>query len=251
MAIPTVSAKRRRKSKKGIAQAGPELRVNAIRNFLIDRVYKTLMIFITLLVIMILIIVSLFDLPIRMPELVPVNLHSLLVADYSADTDNNLIPVLQIGVIFDLLSDLGAPDAENLFSSIQNSLLTPVPTITPLFTLSATQDTPTSYPSTPTGATPGRTNPPASEDTLTPTSRTTEQVSTPTRTRVYDLTSTPVQPTDPPPTKSRVPSTSTPTATRIPPTPTLRPSATATKVPPTVTPKPPQPTNTPNPYPYP
>jgi hypothetical protein len=173
---------------------------------------------------------------------IPVTLHSLLTADYSADAFYVRFPNLNIAILLDALGDRAPDKAASAYATLQSSLLTPVPTVT-LMPGEITQNPP---PATPTA--------PVAEPSAT-TSSTATATPSPTPSPTPPGTNQPlstVAPTlGPTPTPTRVKSTqSGPTDTRPP-----QPTATATQAPPTqaATPtrKPPTPTKPPNPYPGP
>jgi len=175
---------------------------------------------------------------------VPVNLHSILEADYSADFRAGRIQPINIQAIGEALQDeytdpnapqkIGVPER---YATLEMALKTPVPTVT-LFPGQAT-GTPTW---TPTVTRALATPTPTRTRTTTPT-RTATTTASPTPTELY------FYPTSPPlPTNTRRPrSTNNPEPTSAPPTrPPARP--TATRVPPTQPPNPyPAPTNKPYP----
>ncbi len=168
---------------------------------------------------------------------IPVTLHSLLTADYSADALDLRFPKLNISIILDALGDRSPDKAASAYATLQSSLLTPVPTVT-LLPGEITQ------------------NPPSA----TPTAR----VAEPSTTASSTLTATP-SPTPSPTLSGTNPPLYTveptlqpsPTATRGKATQTRPPrsTATATQAPPTQaatsTQKPPTPTKSSNPYPGP
>jgi hypothetical protein len=176
---------------------------------------------------------------------IPVNIHSILEADYSADFRASLIQPVNMRVISEALQDeyyaphsdpyatqkMGAPER---YATLEIALKTPVPTVTPFPGQATATPTPTPT-ATQAAATPTRTR------TATPT-RTVTVTASPTPTGAY------LYPTQPPqPTNTRRPhQTSNPQPTS---TPTTRPPArpTATPVPSTQ----PPPTRPPNPYPPP
>lgn len=178
---------------------------------------------------------------------VPFNLHSILVADYSADIRGYPLQRVGIGIIEDYYHDQGYTDANVKIGTLKASLLTPVPTVTlfpgnivPYFT-PTNQITPTeiSGTSTPTESSIN----PSLTNTFTPTATSTAQPSPTSQITVIYPTSTPPRQSTPRPTDSPA-STSTrvsPTSTRLPPT--------ATRPPPTATRRPPDPYPGPTPYP--
>jgi hypothetical protein len=168
---------------------------------------------------------------------IPVTLHSLLTADYSADALNVRFPKLNISILLDALGDRAPDKAASAYATLQSSLLTPVPTVT-LMPGEITQNPPTASP-TATAAEPSTTASPTVTATPSPTPSPTPAGTNP---PLYTVAPT----LQPPPTSTRVKSTQT----RPP-----RPTATATLAPPTqaATPtrKPPTPTKASNPYPGP
>lgn len=169
---------------------------------------------------------------------IPVTLHSLLTADYSADAIHLRFPNLQVSILLEALGDHAPGQAVSAYATLQSNLLTPVPTVTlgpgeipqipsatpsPVVTNPAetSNPTPTSSPTpsltptiwgTPTNQ-PLYTAQPTLNPTLTPTKAKTTRVR-PTNTRPPQATAT---------------ATTAPTATRKPPTPTK--PATSTKPP--------------------
>jgi hypothetical protein len=182
-------------------------------------------------------------------------LHSVLVADYSADPLGTRAAVVEVGIIQDVIAaqTTGTPPPDRLATVIV-ALATPVPSVTllPGTRAPATQrPTATTTPSataphtatqtaspTPTSA------PPTALPTLTATgqpSRLPPRTATPTASVTrppLTATATTGLPTDPPP----PPTDTAPPPTQVPPT--------ATPLPPTHTPEPPPPTAT-DPYPAP
>ncbi len=204
---------------------------------------------------------------------VPVGLHSVLFADYSADPRGARLPGVEFGIIEEVIADQGGTDASVRFSTLQSAQQTPVPTITPRLSGTPTTEggTPTlaGFSPTATGTqrasqTPTKTATPTVSatarvgtstathlgptSTRTPTGFPSATVRTPTHTPDSDdPTNTPRPPTDTP---------QPPTDTPLPPTDTSEPP---TSEPPTDTPEPPThepptpepPTDTPDPYPGP
>jgi len=190
----------------------------------------------------------------------PVSLHSVLTADYSADLRALHLPPIQLGLIADILND-SATLTPGRFATLEGNLTTPVPSVTP-------------RPGYPTSTIPPSPIPPATPTprpglaasatpllaTMTPMPSQTLSL-TPTLTPGILLTntppiSTPFATSTRPPTQWVTP-TVPPTGTPLPqPTDTLRPP-TSTLPPPTSTLPPPspttrpRPTRTPNPYPGP
>lgn len=170
---------------------------------------------------------------------IPVTLHSLLTADYSADAIHIRFPNLQDTILLEALGDHASDQAMSAYATLQSNLLTPVPTVTlrpgeipqippsatpsPIVTITVdtASPTPTSSPTpspTPTiWGTP--TNQPlyTAQPTLNP-------ALTPTRVKP-----TRVRPTNTKPPKATATAAMAPTATRKPPTPTK--AATSTKPP--------------------
>jgi hypothetical protein len=250
VALPTISSKQRRRLSKASRRSETNKNIYAIRKSIGERAYWLFMIGIVLLIFAMLIMVSLYDIPFEIPKLVPFNLHSILIADYGVDPRQSLIPALQIGLIRDVISDLGTPNADDPYSVLQMGLQTPVPTVTALYTLQETEIglTSTLLPSsTSTVSLPTQANPSATRTATVGPSQTQSAQFTPTTNPQPTLTQ--IRPSnDPtdtpaPPTQTSIPPTATPTSTKKPPT--------ATQPPPTATAQPPQPTDTPNPYPYP
>jgi hypothetical protein len=190
----------------------------------------------------------------------PVNLHSVLAADYSADLRTVNLPPIQLGLIADILND-SATQTPGRFATLEGNLTTPVPTVTPRpgFPTSTIPPSPTP-PATPTprpGLAVTATQLPA---TVTPIPSQASSL-TPTLTPALIVTNTPVVST-PFATSTRPPTqwvspTARPSGTPLPaPTNTLHPPTstlpppTATLPPPTPTPRP-RPTHTPVSYPGP
>ena len=173
---------------------------------------------------------------------IPITLHSLLTADYSADAFYVRFPNLDISILLDVLGDHAPDRAASAYATLQSSLLTPVPTVT-LMPGEITQNPPSATPTTPVAE-------PSSTASSTPTATPSPTPSpTPLGTNqpLYTVAPT-LRPTLTP---TRAKSTQTrPTDTRPP-----QPTATATKGPPTqaatATQKPPTPTKPPHPYPGP
>jgi hypothetical protein len=194
----------------------------------------------------------------------PIALHSLLQADYSADERRASLPAVQIDVVGDYINDQNVPNQPINLATIENNLDTPVPTVTPqsqgtvqLFTATSTQQSGGSNPVPSITPTPTPSQPAAVTQEPSQTSETSLITPTNIPTGTHRPTLTPTEgdtPTNPPDLPTRTPSpTERPvTDTPLPPTLTdLPPTATETAVPPTRTPTRPPPTNTPIPYPYP
>jgi hypothetical protein len=181
----------------------------------------------------------------------PVNLHSVLAADYSADPLALHLPPIQLALIEDILND-SATLTPGRFATLEGNLNTPVPTVTPRPGYS----TPTLPASTIPPATPSPRPGQAATSTPALTSFTPPPSQVPSVIPTFPTTysQTPTQPAGnatptPPPTQFVTP-TLPPTGTPIPsPTVTTRPP-TLTLPAPTATP-PPLPTRTPHPYPGP
>ena len=176
-------------------------------------------------------------------RIIPVTLHSLLTADYSADAINLHFPALNLSIILDALGDHAPEVAYSANATLQSSLLTPVPSVTPLpgevvqNPPSATP-TPTSWvPSITASATLTMTPTPTPSPTSVGTEMSTGQPSytpqatnwatlAPTKTKTTQIRPTSTQAFHPSPTPTKVPPTLAPTPTRNPPTATARPTAT-------------------------
>jgi uncharacterized repeat protein (TIGR01451 family) len=65
--------------------------------------------------------------------IVPVNLHSVLLADYSVDPNPTRLPSVRLNIIWDTIQDRepGATNLDERQATVLDSLLTPVPTVTP------------------------------------------------------------------------------------------------------------------------
>ncbi len=165
--------------------------------------------------------------------LLPVSLHSVRSADYSADKVIAAVPAVSTAIIGDALRDAepGAEQADQVYRDLQS----PVPTaaLPPGMTLPPTRPAPTatSQPTLPPETQPAPGNLPS--QTPTETALPTRPITQPTR-RQATPTALPTDPpgeatsTNPPPTD-----TQPPTATPLPPTATFLP--TATPWPPTAT----------------
>jgi hypothetical protein len=68
------------------------------------------------------------------PRLIPVNLHSVLEANYEVDVEITPLPGVDFGIIWDTIHDRapGVTDLDQRRVALLNSLLTPVPTVTPI-----------------------------------------------------------------------------------------------------------------------
>jgi len=187
-------------------------------------------------------------------RMIPVALHSVLRADYSADAFAAALPPVSVGLIANALQDQALESGPEAADRVLEGLRTPVPTITPFFS------------STPGGPTPTSvflatwTLPPP-QPTATLAGFTPAATATPTTTLMigpsYTPSPTQVEPTSPsktpaPPTNTPAPPTNTPkpspTRTPVPPTNTPIPP-TNTLIPPTQPPYPPPPATTSSPYP--
>jgi hypothetical protein len=181
----------------------------------------------------------------------PVNLHSVLAADYSADPLALHLPPIQLGLIEDLLND-SATLTPGRFATLEGNLNTPVPTVTPRPGYSTpTMPIPTIPPATPSPR-PGQaaTSTPALVSFTPPPSQVPSVI--PTFPTIYSQT--PTQPAGkatptPPPTQFVTP-TPPPTGTPLPPPTETKQPPTSTLPAPTATPIP-LPTRTPHPYPEP
>jgi hypothetical protein len=169
---------------------------------------------------------------------IPVSLHSVLRADYSADAAGMVLPAVGIGLIENAIEDQQqATDAPEQLSTIISGLLTAVPTVTPQFPFSPTTSatarvtptrgvswTATAPPSQPTHAplpslTPSATLTATPTASLPPRSTSTPRLPTPTDTSVP-------RPTDPPPLPTQPPQPTDPVPYPPPPKPTDPPSPT-------------------------
>jgi hypothetical protein len=176
-------------------------------------------------------------------RVIPVTLHSLLTADYSADAINIQFPILNLSIILEALGDLAPSGALNANATLQSSLLTPVASVTPLpgetiqnpptATPTATLINPSTTANATLTPTPSPTPSLAPAETETPTNQPfftpqptvwTTLVPTKTKTTQNRPTSTPSF--HPSPTPNQAPPTQAPTPTNKPPTPTARPTAT-------------------------
>lgn len=181
----------------------------------------------------------------------PVDLHSELKADYSAD---GLVPrmhAIQLELIRDAIHDQlfsiqtvdGAPT--DRYATLVSALQTPVATVTPQYPETRQPSSSPTQTSTPLPTTTTMTQTATSTATATATTTALEDTATTVPTQVF-ITSVP-KPTStkpPQPTKTKIPPTQVPpTATKPPPT---KIPPTATKPPPT---RPPYPGPTINPYP--
>lgn len=201
-------------------------------------------------------------------QAVPISLHSVLMADYQVDPHSAKLQPVQLSLIQEALEDqLGQGSAER-YATIEFSLITPVPTITPRFDSSSVPTlSSTSYENTATPAgNPSRTpsasltlqspvftqTPTVVQLLVTPSATLPASILTPTRVSTGALpTTTPGN--YPTPTPTRRISTATHTAIIVTQqTPTSTPYPTPTRTPTsTLVPPTPRPTNTPNPYPGP
>lgn len=66
-------------------------------------------------------------------EFIPVSLHSVLEADYSIYPNPTPVPGVELAIIWETIRDRepGVTDLESRQAAVENSLLTPVPTVTP------------------------------------------------------------------------------------------------------------------------
>lgn len=147
------------------------------------------------------------------PQWVPVALHSILHADYSADPRARRVPAVKINLIKEALADQAGDGSPKGFEEVQEGLKTPVPTVEsglPVATATVTHPTATAT---------------SMARTVTPTQ------SRPTSTRSH-------------PTRTATP---TPTATNVLLLPTRTPSATKEPTRTSKPPRGPEPTNTPRP----
>lgn len=179
-------------------------------------------------------------------RMIPVALHSVLRADYSADAFAAALPPVSLGLIANALQDQALESSPEAADRVLEGLRTPVPTVTPFFSSTPVRLTPTSYilatwtqpPPKPTATqadfTPVTTATPTATFTIRPS-----YTPSPTPVTPVAPTKTPVPPTNTPipPTNTPVPPTNTPvlpTSTPIPPTqPPYPPPATTTAPPPT------------------
>lgn len=166
-------------------------------------------------------------------RVIPVTLHSLLTADYSADASNMQFPVLNLSIILEALGDRAPDVAYSANATLQSSLLTPVASVTPL-PGEVDQNPPTAIPTAtllvPTitaSATPTMTPTPTpaltSVGTGTPTSQpfytaqpTNRATLAPTKTKTIQNQPTNTQVFHPSPTPTKSPPTNAPTATARP-----------------------------------
>lgn len=188
----------------------------------------------------------------------PVPLHSLLRADYSADPRGSFIPAAQIDLIDQVIKDQVRPTGElpSQMAPLSSLLLTPVATITPQFfeltqTLGApatpvNQVTATQPPAQPSPTLLAATATLQSSATSTQanTATSTQPAATPTRPQPTRARATAV-PTEPPPEPTQAPTARPPEPTEPPPAPTEAPPP-ATKEP---YPPPPPPPSGGTPYP--
>jgi hypothetical protein len=176
-------------------------------------------------------------------RIIPVTLHSLLTADYSADAINMQFPILNLSIFLDTLGDHDPVKASGANATLQSSLLTPVASVTPM-PGEVVQNPPTATP-TPTllapsitaSTTPTLTPTPTPSLTSVETETSTSQPSytpqptyratlAPTKTRTTQNRPTSTQTFHPSPTPTKAPPTLAPTPTHKPPTATARPTAT-------------------------
>lgn len=176
-----------------------------------------------------------------------VSLHSVLAADYNADLNPAVRPVVGLGLLGDIYGEEGSYGIDSRMATMEASLLTPVPSVTPLPgtvypTATVLIAVATASPA-PTHTQPGSTSTPGASPTATqtPTQTTTPTATlagwTPSRTRTPTRTplATETEPAHPtatqpaptqPPTATQPAPTRTPTATNPPPTPTHLPTET-------------------------
>jgi hypothetical protein len=176
---------------------------------------------------------------------IPVTLHSLLSADYSADAISLHFPDLNLTMILDALGDRGPNEASSAYATLQSNLLTPVASVTPL-PGAITQNPPTATPTAtpvstsiiPTSiSTPSVT--PSPTPSLTPTGTgaptdwptyppqpTLRATLIPTKVKSTQPRPTATQSSHTNPTQTPAPPTHVPTPTRKPPTATKAPTAT-------------------------
>lgn len=187
------------------------------------------------------------------PQWVPIGLHSILRADYSADAHGALIPVVKINLIQEAIHDeYEGSNTSGRFEGVVDSLITPVPTVLAGFPTSTPTPTATKIEATslPT-RTPQPTHTPSPTRTNTPTPTQTPTVTAPARTsdptREPARTSKPDK--DPEPTetpRATQKRTEDPKPTQPPPTKEPTKSPTKDPYPP---PPPADPTEPPDPYP--
>jgi hypothetical protein len=72
------------------------------------------------------------------PDSVPFSMHSVLIADYSAEVAQGLYPAVNMNLIREAILDQDDQADEERLDEIIDSLLTPVPTVTPRFPATAT-----------------------------------------------------------------------------------------------------------------
>lgn len=180
------------------------------------------------------------------PQWIPVALHSILTADYSADPRARRIPAANLNLIKDVLADQASQDSSQAFEDVQDSLRTPVPTVESGYPrASATPTQPAAAePSIPPATTPTRSRPTATRPQATQSAS-----PTPTLTNIILLPSRTPSPTKEPTRTSKPPREAKPTDT---PRPTQKPTQPPpTQPPPTKPPTHPPPTKPPPPDPYP
>ncbi len=218
-------------------------------------------IYIFFIIIMCLMVYLLWIMQAPYKSVIPMALHSILKADYGPDPRGYRVAGVRYELIGEIMSELDATTAPDRYATLQNSRLTPVPTVTPLYLftytptlLPITSGTPAAFTPTNANVTPSVTSShtPRPGETITP-------IFIPTPSLTAWSTPTPRPPTQPVNTFTPGPSnptvTSTPTVPSVVYTPTNTstlqlPTSTQTKQIPTATPMPP-PTRTPNPYPLP
>lgn len=180
------------------------------------------------------------------PQWVPVALHSILYADYSADPGSARIPAAKLNLIKEALADQAGDDSAKGFEGVQEGLKTPVATVgsgLPLATatIAAPTATATSMAQTvtPTRSHPTRTASP----TPTPTTVLLLPTRTPLATKQPTRTSKPARDPDPTDTPRPTQKPTEPRPTQPPPT------KPPTKPPPGPYPPPPPPPKPTDPYP--
>ena len=277
MAVPSLPAKERKRVIKSPNQSDSKLgRSTDKQAGFTKRANWAMILVILIFLFILLLLVSLFLMESTNPDSVPYNLHSELNADYSADNRAIIFPAVQLGLIVDVIRDLGTPNPQAQLATIQAGLSTSVATVTSYLPATATLPPPLDDPTpTSTAATLTMTLQPSSTTTINPVVTPTWMQQTPTPTNVKTIIppatkppstkppNTPSNPTQPPrtqapptptitaPSETPIPPSPTippPTVTKLPPSPT-NPPPTATKPPPTSTNPPP--TSTPETTPYP
>ena len=190
----------------------------------------------------------------------PVNIHSVLAADYSQDPHGHPFGEVNFSVIRDFIAEMadrttltGTANTDQRYENIVNDMRTPVPTVTPMpggtVFLPTARPTGSTTPSLPTGE--SSTAEPTQRPSATPTLPGTGTATLASPTVVMaGPTATSRPPTQPPaPTRTRRPAatnTSAPPPTQVP-TQTLPPTPRPTQPPPPT----PKPTKPPYPPPYP